>query len=62
MRRFNLGSTLSLNPFNYYIIKENHENEDTLKKVLFIGARVHPGETMSSHVMEKLILDLTNPD
>lgn len=41
-------------PFNYLLSKIPTKT----KKIIIIGARVHPGETISSHIMETVITSL----
>ncbi len=53
-----LSYTIAGNSFFCYKISDS-EIFDHEKKIVIIGARVHPGETLSSHVMEKIILMLT---
>ena len=57
IRRFSLTKTACNNDLEAMSIKVN---SDKKKKAVIIGARVHPAETISSHVMEKLLLMLVD--
>ena len=50
-----LCKTISKNDFNYYLIK-SEKLSSIKKKIIIFGSRVHPGETPSSFVFEKLLL------
>jgi len=61
MRRSQLCETIAGN--NCYLLQitdfESDQEEDGLKKGIILSARVHPGETSNSYVMEGIIRFLT---
>ena len=54
LHRRRLGETLSGNHIEMVTIT-NFEEKDRVKPILFVTARVHPGETASSYVCEGLL-------